>query len=182
MYPAYKNNNQTRDGSWVGSVQPESVPLGTWNFRNQSNRSFVEWKAPNKDHRCYGFITNPAFRRKKKYIKVKWCGIWLVFIIIINRRSQDRLEIQNFSFRELTREIVLNTRRLKFRIYARPRNILHVLSFFFAQNFEILDTAVLNYEHKSLEPWKSTVKLSFTFKNGKNKIDCFFLFKAQKLF
>ena len=71
-----------------------------------------------KYHRCYGYIINRAFHNSKT-IKVKWCGISLVFIVI-NKTLHGRLEIRNFSSRvekifqewgQRTREIFFNTRR-----------------------------------------------------------------------
>ena len=46
LYPAYKNNNQTRAGL-IGSLQPEcTVPLGTWNFRNFKPEFLLNGKRP----------------------------------------------------------------------------------------------------------------------------------------
>ena len=47
-----------------------------------------------KDYRCYGYIINRAFRRKKMS---NWNGFVFHWCYIINRTLHSRLEIRNFS-------------------------------------------------------------------------------------
>ena len=64
-----------------------------------------------KYHRCYGYIINCAFRRKRNcFSEMVW---YFIGVYIINRTLHDRLEIRNFSSR---REIA----------YLRPCNILYI--------------------------------------------------------
>ena len=80
-----------------------------------------------KYHCCYSYIINGAFHTKKL---LKWNGLVLIFIVvfIINRTLHGCLEIRNFSSsveKYFTSE--RSTRKEKFRIFARPCNILYVI-------------------------------------------------------
>ena len=87
-----------------------------------------------KDHGCYGYMIHRAFAAKKM---LKWNGFnWhFIGVYIINRTLHDRLEIRNFSSRVekyFTRSLhslvkYFSTLEEKFRISARPCNILYLL-------------------------------------------------------
>ena len=61
----------------------------TWSSHEKITRYLHMWK----DHRCYGYIINRAFRRKKMS---NWNGFVFIGVSIINRTLHSRLEIQNF--------------------------------------------------------------------------------------
>ena len=87
-----------------------------------------------KDHHCYGYIINHAFCSQKKYLSEM---IWnFIGVYIINSTLHGRLEIQNFSFRvekyftsgRSEQVKYLSTLEEKFRISARPCNILYLFT------------------------------------------------------
>ena len=86
-----------------------------------------------KDHCCYGYIINRAFRSKKRY----WSEmVWYFFgVFIINRTLDGCFEIKNFSlsvekyFIRLQHSLVninFSTLIEKFCISTRPCNILYM--------------------------------------------------------
>ena len=85
-----------------------------------------------KYHRCYGYIIDRAFRRKKLFIEMVW---YFIGVYKINRTLHGRLEIRTkcvFScWKYFTRSLCsllkyFSTLEEKFRISARPCNILYL--------------------------------------------------------
>ena len=76
-----------------------------------------------KDHRCYGYIINRAFRSKKI---IKWNILAFIGVYIKNRTLHGCLEIRNFSSCvENKWNNYFSIREEKFCISAHPCNILH---------------------------------------------------------
>ena len=91
LYPAYKNNNQTRGG--LGRVCPTGMyrSTGHLKFLKFQTEIFVEWKAPHV-YACFCFNKTPSFWFVSRHFQQK-----SVMKVSTNQRTESAEEKAEFS-------------------------------------------------------------------------------------